>query len=59
MKYALVTGANKGIGLEVAKLLAQQGFFVYLGSRDLASGQAAPSNRPALPLAQKRRCWMC
>jgi NAD(P)-dependent dehydrogenase (short-subunit alcohol dehydrogenase family) len=41
MKYALVTGANKGIGLEVAKLLAQQGFFVYLGSRDLASGQAA------------------
>jgi NAD(P)-dependent dehydrogenase (short-subunit alcohol dehydrogenase family) len=41
MKSALVTGANKGIGLEVAKLLAQQGFFVYLGSRDLASGQAA------------------
>ncbi len=41
MKYALVTGANKGIGLEVAKLLAQQGFFVYLGSRDLANGQAA------------------
>jgi len=41
MKSALVTGANKGIGLEVAKLLAQQGFSVYLGSRDLASGQAA------------------
>jgi NAD(P)-dependent dehydrogenase (short-subunit alcohol dehydrogenase family) len=41
MKSALVTGTNKGIGLEVAKLLAQQGFFVYLGSRDLASGQAA------------------
>jgi NAD(P)-dependent dehydrogenase (short-subunit alcohol dehydrogenase family) len=41
MKSALVTGANKGIGLEVAKLLAQQGFFVYLGSRDLASGQTA------------------
>ena len=41
MKSALVTGANKGIGLEVAKLLAQHGFFVYLGSRNLASGQAA------------------
>lgn len=41
VKFALVTGANKGIGLEVAKMLAQQGFFVYLGSRDLTSGQAA------------------
>lgn len=41
MKSALVTGANKGIGLEVATQLARHGFFVYLGSRDLASGQAA------------------
>ncbi|RPD49594.1 SDR family NAD(P)-dependent oxidoreductase [Hymenobacter sediminis] len=41
MKTALVTGSNKGIGLEVARLLAQQGFFVYLGSRNLAAGQAA------------------
>ncbi|WP_317040407.1 SDR family oxidoreductase [Hymenobacter coccineus] len=41
MKSALVTGANKGIGLEVAKLLAQQGFFVYLGSRNLENGEAA------------------
>jgi NAD(P)-dependent dehydrogenase (short-subunit alcohol dehydrogenase family) len=41
MKSALVTGANKGIGLEVAKLLAQHGFFVYIGSRNLASGEVA------------------
>ena len=41
MKSALVTGANKGIGFEVARLLAQKGFFVYLGSRSLASGLAA------------------
>jgi NAD(P)-dependent dehydrogenase (short-subunit alcohol dehydrogenase family) len=41
MKSALVTGANKGIGLEVAKQLAQHGFFVYLGSRNLESGEAA------------------
>jgi len=51
MKSALVTGANKGIGLEVAKLLAQQGFFVYLGSRDLASGQAAVQQLKASGLA--------
>jgi len=41
MKTALVTGANKGIGLEVARQLAQNGFFVYLGSRNLESGSAA------------------
>ena len=35
MKTALVTGANKGIGLEVVKILAQSGFHVYLGTRDL------------------------
>jgi NAD(P)-dependent dehydrogenase (short-subunit alcohol dehydrogenase family) len=41
MKYALVTGANKGIGFEAVKLLAQNGFFVYLGCRDLDKGISA------------------
>lgn len=41
MKSALVTGANKGIGLEVARILAQKGFFVYLGSRTLENGLSA------------------
>ncbi len=41
MKTALVTGANKGIGFETAKILAQKGFFVYLGSRSLDNGRLA------------------
>ncbi len=40
-KVALVTGANKGIGLEVAKSLAQQGCTVLLGVRDLSRGEEA------------------
>ena len=38
---ALVTGANKGIGLQIAKDLAAAGYAVVLGSRDLARGEAA------------------
>ncbi len=38
---ALVTGANKGIGLQIAKDLAAHGFTVLVGSRDLGRGQAA------------------
>lgn len=40
-KTALVTGANKSIGFEVTKQLAQKGIYVYLGCRNLESGIAA------------------
>ena len=38
---ALVTGANKGIGLEIARGLGRLGYRVWLGSRDPARGAAA------------------
>ncbi len=40
-KVALITGANKGIGLEIARQLGKQGITVVLGSRDPQKGQAA------------------
>lgn len=38
---AVVTGANRGIGLEVVRQLAGRGMRVVLGSRDLEKGKAA------------------
>jgi len=40
-RVALVTGATKGIGFEIAKGLAEQGLKVLVGARDLARGAAA------------------
>lgn len=40
-KIALITGANKGLGLEMARQLGQQGITILLAARDLAKGEAA------------------
>jgi NAD(P)-dependent dehydrogenase (short-subunit alcohol dehydrogenase family) len=40
LPVAVVTGANRGIGLEVCRQLAVEGYAVVLGSRDLDKGRA-------------------
>jgi len=40
-KIALITGANKGIGLEMARQLGQENITVLVGARDLAKGKEA------------------
>lgn len=40
-KIALVTGGNKGIGLETARQLGKLGILVLVGARDLAKGEKA------------------
>src|SRR5215212_1404705 len=43
-RVALVTGANRGIGLEVARQLARQGFAVVVGARDVSKGERAAAS---------------
>jgi len=40
-RVALVTGANQGIGLQIAKELVAKGLTVLVGARDLVKGEAA------------------
>jgi NAD(P)-dependent dehydrogenase (short-subunit alcohol dehydrogenase family) len=40
-KVALITGANKGIGLETARQLGKLGVTILVGARDLAKGEEA------------------
>jgi len=41
MKTAFITGANKGIGFETARQLLEEGFFVFIGSRNIGNGLEA------------------
>jgi NAD(P)-dependent dehydrogenase (short-subunit alcohol dehydrogenase family) len=45
-RVALVSGGNRGIGLEVCRQLAERGLTVVMGSRDAEQGRAAASKLP-------------
>lgn len=50
MTTTLITGANKGLGLETARRLVEVGHTVYLGARDAQRGVAAAGRIGARPL---------
>src|SRR3954466_5519765 len=52
MKTVLITGGNRSIGFETARQLLQQGYYVYLGSREIKKGQEAVSKLQAEGLTQ-------
>ena len=45
-RVALVSGGNRGIGLEVCRQLAQRGIMVVMGSRDAEQGREAAAGLP-------------
>ncbi|WP_327660073.1 MULTISPECIES: SDR family NAD(P)-dependent oxidoreductase [unclassified Streptomyces] len=49
-EIALVTGANKGLGKEIARRLAAAGLTVYLGARDATRGRGAAAELGAAGL---------
>jgi NAD(P)-dependent dehydrogenase (short-subunit alcohol dehydrogenase family) len=54
-RVALVSGANRGLGLEISRQLARRGLHVLMGSRDEARGAAAAEKLAAEGLAVEAR----
>ena len=59
MTVALVTGANTGIGKEIARLLAGEGMTVFVGSRSREKGMAAVAEIAGESQSAPARCDRC
>ncbi len=46
-RVVMISGANRGIGLATARLLAEQGYLLSLGARDAAALETATADLPA------------
>ena len=53
-RVALVTGANQGIGFQIAKELVANDLTVLVGSRDLSRGERRPTRSGRRPC--RRHC---
>jgi len=54
-RVALVSGANRGLGLEISRQLASRGLHILMGSREEARGAAAAEKLAAQGLAVEAR----
>ena len=51
-RSAFVTGANRGLGLEICRQLGQKGYKIFLGCRDIEKGQEATRNLMTLGISE-------
>jgi len=51
-RSAFVTGANRGLGLEICRQLGQKGYTIFLGCRDIEKGKEATSKLMTLGITE-------
>ena len=56
-KIAIITGANKGIGIEIARSLGKAGLTVLVGARSEDRGEAAAAELPKKAWTRGSSTW--